>query len=236
MTMRLTTSKIDGLLSVEFQESPAMDEKPSTASIVSTGEQVFGRGFSTAADLAHWTGPDAALGGYFREIFFQIPFLIADHLNSQQSFGDAQRWYHYLFDPTANEPGVPGEAAVALPGVPRRRHPVASPEANQPGCARGVPQGPIQPPCDRPAAASAYQKSIVMKYIDNLLDWGDSLFAEFTMESVNEATMLYVGGCRHAGSSSGRAGPVCGGEQQAHDVRRDRAAAASGIRGHPFDR
>ena len=31
-----------------------------------------------------------------------------------------------------------------------------------------------------------------MKYIDNLLDWGDSLFAQFTMESVNEATMLYV--------------------------------------------
>jgi hypothetical protein len=31
-----------------------------------------------------------------------------------------------------------------------------------------------------------------MKYIDNLLDWGDTLFTEFTMESVNEATMLYV--------------------------------------------
>src|SRR5262249_28433007 len=39
---------------------------------------------------------------------------------------------------------------------------------------------------------SAYQKSIVMKYIDNLLDWGDQLFTQFTMESVNEATMLYV--------------------------------------------
>jgi Tc toxin complex TcA C-terminal TcB-binding domain/Neuraminidase-like domain/Salmonella virulence plasmid 28.1kDa A protein len=39
---------------------------------------------------------------------------------------------------------------------------------------------------------SAYQKSIVMKYIDNLIDWGDSLFAEFTTESVNEATLLYV--------------------------------------------
>ncbi len=38
----------------------------------------------------------------------------------------------------------------------------------------------------------AYEKAIVMKYVDNLLDWGDSLFARFTMESVNEATMLYV--------------------------------------------
>jgi hypothetical protein len=39
---------------------------------------------------------------------------------------------------------------------------------------------------------TAYQKSVVMRYIDNLLDWGDSLFSEFTTESVNEATLLYV--------------------------------------------
>ncbi len=31
-----------------------------------------------------------------------------------------------------------------------------------------------------------------MKYIDNLLDWGDHLFAQDTYESINEATMLYV--------------------------------------------
>ena len=31
-----------------------------------------------------------------------------------------------------------------------------------------------------------------MKYVDNLIDWADSLFTEFTMESVNEATLLYV--------------------------------------------
>ncbi|MBK8706155.1 MAG: hypothetical protein IPN33_23055 [Saprospiraceae bacterium] len=38
----------------------------------------------------------------------------------------------------------------------------------------------------------AYQKAVVMKYIDNLLDWGDKLFTQDTMESINEATMLYV--------------------------------------------
>ena len=31
-----------------------------------------------------------------------------------------------------------------------------------------------------------------MAYVDNLLDWADSLFAEFTTESVNEATLLYA--------------------------------------------
>jgi hypothetical protein len=39
---------------------------------------------------------------------------------------------------------------------------------------------------------SAYQKSIVMKYVDNLLDWGDQLFTQDTMESINEATLLYI--------------------------------------------
>ena len=38
----------------------------------------------------------------------------------------------------------------------------------------------------------AYEKAIVMKYVDNLLDWADSLFTQFTMESVNEALMLYI--------------------------------------------
>ena len=39
---------------------------------------------------------------------------------------------------------------------------------------------------------SALQKAIVMKYVDNLLDWADTLFTQFTMESVNEAMLLYV--------------------------------------------
>ena len=38
----------------------------------------------------------------------------------------------------------------------------------------------------------AYRKAIVMNYIDNLLDWGDMLFRQYTRESINEARMLYV--------------------------------------------
>jgi len=38
---------------------------------------------------------------------------------------------------------------------------------------------------------NAYQKAIVMKYIDNLIDWGDNLFAQDTRESITEAEMLY---------------------------------------------
>ncbi|BCB78171.1 hypothetical protein Pflav_045810 [Phytohabitans flavus] len=38
----------------------------------------------------------------------------------------------------------------------------------------------------------AYRRAVVMRYIDNLLDWGDLLFRQYTPESVDEARMLYV--------------------------------------------
>ena len=39
---------------------------------------------------------------------------------------------------------------------------------------------------------SAYQKAVVIEYVDNLIDWANALFARDTRESVNEATMLYI--------------------------------------------
>jgi hypothetical protein len=41
----------------------------------------------------------------------------------------------------------------------------------------------------RPAA---YRRTVVMAYIDNLLDWGDLLFRQYTGESIDEARMLYI--------------------------------------------
>ena len=38
----------------------------------------------------------------------------------------------------------------------------------------------------------AFQKATVMRYIDNLIDWGDKLFRRDTIESVAEATQLYL--------------------------------------------
>lgn len=37
----------------------------------------------------------------------------------------------------------------------------------------------------------AYQKSVVMKYIENLTSWGDQDFRRYTWESINSAMMLY---------------------------------------------
>ena len=126
---------------------------------------------------------------YYRETFLHIPFLIADHLNAEQDFAAAQHWYHSLFDPTAAD------------GSAWRNHELSEPDKLtttlrdllvDSATLDAYRTDPFNPHIIARTRMSAYAKSIVMKYIDNLLDWGDSLFAQFTMESINEATMLYV--------------------------------------------
>ncbi len=51
---------------------------------------------------------------------------------------------------------------------------------------------PFQPHLVARMRTTAYQKSVVMKYLDNLIAWGDQLFRRDTLETLNEATQLYV--------------------------------------------
>ena len=51
---------------------------------------------------------------------------------------------------------------------------------------------PFDPHAIAALRPSAYRRSVVMAYIDNLLDWGDMLFRQYTGESIDEARMLYV--------------------------------------------
>ena len=57
-------------------------------------------------------------------------------------------------------------------------------------------RAPFNPHAIARLRLSAYQKSVVMKYVDNLLDWGDDLFArafsQANPEYLREATLKYV--------------------------------------------
>ena len=53
-------------------------------------------------------------------------------------------------------------------------------------------RSPIDPHVVARLRTSAYQKAVVMKYIDNLIAWADQLFRQDTIESVNEATQHYL--------------------------------------------
>lgn len=145
-----------------------------------------------------------SLGVFFREIFFHIPCLIASHLNSEGKFADAQRWYHYIFDPTSNAipdlSGVPEEdrsrrekdrvwqyVEFRNHTLPTLREKLADQQAFE-----AYLNDPFNPHAIARTRLGAYMMAVFMKYIDNLLDWGDHLFAQDTTESINEATLLYV--------------------------------------------
>jgi hypothetical protein len=131
-------------------------------------------------------------GVYYREIFFHIPFLIANHLNSQGRFADAQRWYHYIFNPTASEITIPPQDRNWRYLEFRHQSKTIKDILTNKEVIEVYKNDPFNPHAIARLRKTTYQKSIVMKYIDNLLDWADNLFAQFTMEAVNEATMLYV--------------------------------------------
>lgn len=51
---------------------------------------------------------------------------------------------------------------------------------------------PFDPHAIAALRPAAYRRTVVMAYIDNLLDWGDLLFRQYTGESIDEARMLYI--------------------------------------------
>jgi hypothetical protein len=51
---------------------------------------------------------------------------------------------------------------------------------------------PFKPHLVARTRTTAYQKTVVMKYIDTLIAWGDQLFRRDTLETLNEATQIYA--------------------------------------------
>jgi hypothetical protein len=127
---------------------------------------------------------DSANGFYYRELFFHIPYLIAQALKQEQRFEEARRWYEYVFDPTSQEGDVPFWRYVEFLDDTGLRL-----LDDQVQAYRNDPFDPHRIAELRPIA---YRKAFVMSYIDNLLEWGDMLFRQYTRESIGEATMLYV--------------------------------------------
>lgn len=138
------------------------------------------------------------LGVYYREMLFHIPFLIANHLNSKGKYAEAQRWYDKILNPTANISSGLGPSDESSNEVWQyiefRNHTLAGWKANlnDSQALESYKKDPFNPHAIARLRLGAYMKCIMMKYIDNLLDWGDQLFAQDTMESINEATLLYM--------------------------------------------
>jgi hypothetical protein len=129
--------------------------------------------------------------------------LIAGRLAANQKFQDAQRWYHYIFNPTLGS-----NVWQVLPFLTTTKDSieyllkVLEYTGNDPKIQNQRndfenqlsewAKNPFDPHAIARLRLLAYQKNVVMKYLDNLIAWGDQLFRQYTMETVNQATQLYV--------------------------------------------
>ena len=140
---------------------------------------------------------------YTWEIFFHIPMLIANKLMKDQKFFEAMKWYHYVFNPYDNSTNSNSTTSnverfwnfipfyeESIRGVPTINTIMSRPSLTED--VKRWAANPFKPHLVARTRISAYMKNVVMKYIDNLVSWGDMLFRRDTMESINEATLLYI--------------------------------------------
>jgi len=155
--------------------------------------------------------PTGAYSQYNWELFFHIPLHIADRLSKNQRFAEAQKWFHSIFDPTDgyDEPGLPAnsdeqvrirywkvkafrEAAGEIPQTIEQLLDHLSADNDLQKQVEGWKDHPFSPHLLARMRTTVYQRTVVMKYIDNLIAWGDQLFRRETIEAINEATLLYI--------------------------------------------
>lgn len=168
------------------------------------------------SDYAH------GYASYNWELFYFAPLMVAERLSQNQQFEDAMSWYHHIFDPTGGHDRDPISNALASapqkywitkPFYLRQSQDYLQQRIeNLMTLLADDPASPTDPalllqlqnqvkdwrndPFDPHLVAQyrtvAYQKVAVMKYLDNLIAWGDQQFTIDSLESVNIATQLYV--------------------------------------------
>ena len=136
---------------------------------------------------------DGAFGEYMWETFFYGPTLVADILKSNNRFEEAKQWYEYLFNPTIDPSKDPSDKRYWRFLPFREMTPETLTEMlTNPEEIWIYNNDPFNPDAIARKRISAFAKSTVMRYIDNIISWGDSLFAIDTRESIAQATNFYL--------------------------------------------
>lgn len=163
--------------------------------------------------------PDGAYAPYNWELFYHAPLLIGNMLSRNQRFEEARDWYHFIFNPIGVESTIPGGSPMSKYWITKPFFETTDPQyvaqrienilrmlagdTTVPGFSAAAKAEleaqvldwrthPFEPHRIANYRRVAYQKTVVMKYLDNLIAWGDFLFRQDSMESINEATQLYI--------------------------------------------
>lgn len=162
-----------------------------------------------------WGGANAM---YNWELFFYVPMLIAEKMIAEQSYEEALLWLQLVFDPrerySAYEKtkhfihALPNGArywkflpffankdadksVLEMLGLPTKRDKLPDRSALS-SLVDKWKNDPFNPHLIARYRNVAYQKYVVMKYLDVLIGWGDQEFEKDTTESVNLAIQFYV--------------------------------------------
>ncbi|MFK5937204.1 MAG: neuraminidase-like domain-containing protein [Sulfurimonas sp.] len=148
---------------------------------------------------------DGANAIYNWELFFHAPLMIANRLMQNQKFEEAMKWFHYIFNPTnIDDADSPQRFWITKPfyktssqKYQKERIDTLLSNINKNNDElnnqlNAWKNNPFNPHVIASYRTVAYQKNVVMKYIDNLIAWGDMLFRRDSMESINEASLLYM--------------------------------------------
>ena len=155
---------------------------------------------------------------YNWELFFFVPMLLADRMLAEQNYEAALNWIQLVFDPridltpyerTKRFVRELSKGARYWKFLPFFANPDADrsilSELSFPTPHDALPDrkaiqllidrwknDPFNPQMIARYRPVAYQKYVVMKYLDALIGWGDQLFSQDTTESVNLAVQMYI--------------------------------------------
>ncbi|PJJ06564.1 hypothetical protein BX264_7103 [Streptomyces sp. 2333.5] len=204
---RLNKGSVAGLLDPEYQEKLAAPKffenfyAPAAPGLVTS--------FPKDIDVR----PGGPYSNYNWELLFHVPLSIAVHLSNNQRFAEAQRWFHYIFDPTSTDTSAKGPARywkflafrgdAATQNITKVVTLLSTPDGKLSPDDKttkdillegygSIRRFPFEPHHVAATRTTAYQYHVVMKYLDNLIAWGDSLFRADTAEAVTEATQRYL--------------------------------------------
>jgi len=140
-----------------------------------------------------------AYGLYNWELFFHAPLYIATRLSKNGKYAEAMQWYHTIFNPLTAEAVASGDY-WQVPTFKKEDNEtitdyferLAKGDADIEAKVAKWRENPFKPHLIARGRPVAYKKNVVLKYVENLLAWGDDLFRRDTIESINEATQLYI--------------------------------------------
>ena len=146
---------------------------------------------------------------YNWEIFFHAPMTVAMAHSRAGQHEEALRWFHFVFDPMTSDADVTDvriwrflpfrtadtlriEETIALLTYTGSDASKLKQKADLQASIQEWLDNPFNPHIIARRRPVVYMKYVFMKYLDNLIAWADELFQRDTIESINEATQLYV--------------------------------------------